>query len=70
MRKGFELIIATVPIVGHDREVEMKTTSHALQIKKPKLDVATLNTYTDLPAYSDTVYSDTPLIVTLFACPK
>ena len=26
--------------------------------------------YTDLPAYSDTVYSDTPLTVTLLACPK
>ena len=25
---------------------------------------------TDLPAYSDTVYSDTPLTVTLLACPK
>ena len=24
--------------------------------------------HTDLPAYSDTVYSDTPLTVTLFAC--
>ena len=26
--------------------------------------------FTDLPAYSDTVYSDTPLIVTLLPCPK
>ena len=25
---------------------------------------------TDLPAYSDTVFSDTPLTVTLLACPK
>ena len=25
---------------------------------------------TDSPAYSDTVYSDTPLTVTLLACPK
>ena len=25
---------------------------------------------TDFPAYSDTVYSDTPLTVTLLACPK
>ena len=25
---------------------------------------------TDLPAYSDTVYSDTPLTVTLLACPN
>ena len=27
-------------------------------------------TVTDLPAYSDTVYSDTPLTVTLLASPK
>ena len=26
--------------------------------------------YTDFPAYSDTVYSDTPLSVTLLAIPK
>ena len=25
---------------------------------------------TDVPAYSDTVYSETPLTVTLFTCPK
>ena len=29
-----------------------------------------LNAVTDLPAYSDTVYSDSPLSVTLLACPK
>ena len=29
-----------------------------------------LNVRSDLPAYSDTVYSDTPLTVTLLACPN
>ena len=29
-----------------------------------------LKVITDFPAYSDTVYSDTPLTVTLLACPN
>ena len=32
--------------------------------------VRNVDACTDLPAYSDTVYRDTPLTVTLLACPK
>ena len=40
---------------------------HAMEVAAEKID---MSENTDLPAYSDTVYSDTPLTVTLLACPK
>ena len=37
----------------------------------PRYNISSVVTaITDLPAYSDTVYSDTPFTVTLLACPK
>ena len=41
-----------------------------LAIANPATNNNRRNSYTDLPAYSDTGYSDTPLIVTLLAIPK
>ena len=41
-----------------------------LKVAPPQGTHAMSDVRTDLPAYSDTVYSDTPLTVTLLACPK
>ena len=39
-------------------------------LMKPKRRISAFLLASDLPAYSDTVYSDTPLTGTLLACPK
>ena len=59
--------------MGISAFVQMKTQvtpvqTYCQEIGFCKSRVTTV--YTDLPAYSDTVYSDTLLTVTLVACPK
>ena len=66
---GFVLLIRDNYLVSQKPFISIFVDTATLIVLKAQVIRNLLRT-TDFPAYSDTVYSDTPLTVTLLACPK